>query len=101
MGRIAMIATLESLNSLLNVDSPAKFFVVIALILCVAVVVITIVVQLGMLSTHRAELEFKRDLVERGLSVDDIERILSAKPVGKAQMSRRKSAEADVSASRA
>lgn len=92
-----MIATLDSLNSLLNVDSPAKFFVVIALIVCVAVVFITIVVQLGTLSTHNAELQFKRDLVERGLSVDEIERVVSAKPAGKSQLSRRKSSEAQTS----
>ena len=29
--------------------------------------------------SHRNELEFKRDLVERGLSVEEIERIVSAK----------------------
>ena len=96
-----MLAMLESLNSLLNVDSHAKLLVMIALIGCVVVVVTTIVVQLGTLSTQKAELQFKRDLVERGLSVDEIERIVSAKPVSKARRSRSQSTEADASASRA
>jgi len=91
---------IDSLSSLLNVDTPAKFFVVIALIGCVVVVVTAIVVQLGWLASHQADLEFKRELVERGLSVDEIERIVSAKPVGKAQSSRRKSAEVEVSVAR-
>ena len=95
-----MIATLDSLNSLLNVDSPAKFFVVIALIVCGAVVLVAIVVLLSTLSTHNVELQFKRDLVERGLSVDEIERIVSAKPAGKAPSSRRKPTEASASTSR-
>jgi hypothetical protein len=95
-----MLAMLESLNSLLNVDSHAKLLVVIALIGCVVVVVTTIVVTLGTLSTHKAELQFKRDLVERGLSVDEIERIVSAKPISKTRRSRSQSTEAGASASR-
>ena len=91
---------IESLSSLLNVDTPAKFFVVIALIGCVVVVVTAIVVQLGWLASHRADLEFKRELVERGLSIDEIERIVSAKPISKAQSSRRKSAEVEASVAR-
>jgi len=100
MGRIAMIAMLDSLNSLMDVDSPAKFFVVIALISGLVILVTVIVMQLGWLASHRAELEFKRDLVERGLSVDEIERIVSAKPITKAQPSRRKPAEVEASVAR-
>jgi hypothetical protein len=95
-----MIATLDALNSLLNVDSPAKFFVVIALIVSAAVVFVAIVVLLSTLSTHNAELQFKRDLVERGLSVDETERIVSAKPAGKVPLSCRKPTEASASTSR-
>jgi|SRR6187401_2608525 hypothetical protein len=100
MGRIAMIAMLDSLSSLMDVDSPAKFFVVIALISGVVILVTVIVMQLGWLASHRAELEFKRDLVERGLSVDEIERIVSAKPVSKAKPTRKLSTEVGASVAR-
>lgn len=91
---------IDSLTSLLHVDTPPKFFVVIALISGVVGLVTIIVMQLGRLASHQADLEFKRDLVERGLSVDEIERIVSAKPVSKAQSRRRQSAEAKASVAR-
>ena len=95
-----MLAMFDSLSSLFNVETPAKFFVAMALIGCVAGVVTIIVVQLGSLASHQADLAFKRELVERGLSVDEIERIVSAKPISKARRSRGRFAEADAGASR-
>ncbi len=35
--------------------------------------------QIRKYACYRHELEFKRDLVERGLSVDEIERVVAAK----------------------
>jgi hypothetical protein len=35
--------------------------------------------QVRKYASHRHELEFKRDLVERGLSIDEIERVVAAK----------------------
>ena len=95
-----MIALSDSLTSLLNVETPPKFFVVMALISCVACVVMTVIVQLGRLARHQADLEFKRDLVERGLSVDEIERIVSAKPISNSQPGCRQPAEAEASVAR-
>jgi hypothetical protein len=35
--------------------------------------------QVRKYASHRHELEFKRDLVERGLSIDEIERVVAAR----------------------
>jgi hypothetical protein len=35
--------------------------------------------QVRKYASHRHELEFKRDLVERGLSIEEIERVVAAK----------------------
>ena len=91
---------LESLNSLLHVDTPPKFFVVIALIAGVVGVVAIIAVLISRLASHRAELEFKRDLVERGLSIDEIERVVSAKPMSKSALTRRQPTEVGASVAR-
>jgi len=39
----------------------------------------TVAAQVRKYASHRHELEFKRDLVERGLSIDEIERVVAAK----------------------
>ena len=39
----------------------------------------TVAAQFRKYVSHRHELEFKRDLVERGLSIDEIERVVAAK----------------------
>jgi hypothetical protein len=97
---IATINLADWLGSLLNAETPAQFFVLIALIGCTAAVLITLFVQVARYASHRAELSFKRELVDRGLSVDEIERIVSTKPTSKAQPGRRPSVEAQTSAAR-
>jgi hypothetical protein len=83
-----MIATSQALDTLLNFDSPAKFFVVLAVIGSVAATIITVVVQLSRYASHRADLNFKREMVERGLSVEEIERVLAAKSADTTQVNR-------------
>ena len=97
---IATINLADWLGSLLNAETPAQFFVLIALIGCTAAVLITLFVQVARYASHRAELSFKRELVDRGLSVDEIERIVSAKPISKAQLARGQSAEVAASVAR-
>ncbi len=48
-------------------------------VLCVISVVTIIAEQARKFACHRQELAFKRDLVERGLSVDEVERLVSVK----------------------
>ena len=55
-------------------------WIVTIVLICVAASVITsIAKQLRKYACHRNEVELKRDLVERGLSVEEIERIVAAK----------------------
>jgi hypothetical protein len=56
-----------------------NWIVAIVLICVVASVITSIAKQLRKYACHRNEVELKRDLVERGLSIDEIERILAAK----------------------
>jgi hypothetical protein len=57
----------------------SNWIVAIVLICVVSGVVSSFTKQVRKYVSHRHELEFKRDLVERGLSVDEIERIVAAK----------------------
>jgi hypothetical protein len=69
----------ELVRMIVSMPTPFNMVVVVVLIGCVAGVLSGIVKQIRMYASHRQELEFKRELVERGLSVDEIERIVSAK----------------------
>ena len=53
--------------------------VLVVLIGSVFGVIGTIATQIRIYATHRADVHFKRELVERGLSVDEIERVIGAK----------------------
>ena len=48
-------------------------------VLCLISVVSIVAKQTRKFASHRQELAFNRDLVERGLSVDEIERLVAAK----------------------
>ena len=72
----------EAFNSL---GSPWNMIVLVVLISGLGSVVKTIVKQTRAYASHRAELNLKRELVERGLSVDEIERIVTVKSASDAQ----------------
>jgi hypothetical protein len=57
----------------------SNWIVLIVLICVLSGVVTSFFKQVRKYVSHRHELEFKRDLVERGLSVEEIERIVAAK----------------------
>ena len=57
----------------------SNWIVVIVMVCVLSGVVSSFAKQIRKYVSHRHELEFKRDLVERGLSVDEIERIVAAK----------------------
>lgn len=57
----------------------SNWVVVIVLICVLSGVVTSFAKQVRKYVSHRHELEFKRDLVERGLTVDEIERIVASK----------------------
>jgi len=72
----------DAFNSL---GSPWNMIVLVVLISGLGSVVKTIVKQTRAYASHRAELILKRELVERGLSVDEIERIVTVKSASDAQ----------------
>jgi hypothetical protein len=57
-----------------------NMFLVVPLALIGFAVVGTIATYIHKYASDQRDLDFKRDLVERGLSVDEIERIVAAKP---------------------
>jgi hypothetical protein len=64
-----------------SLESPFSMFVLIVLIGCMVPVVSTITTAIDKYMSHRADLQFKRELVERGLSVEEIERIVAARTI--------------------
>jgi hypothetical protein len=56
-----------------------NWIVLIMLICVVSGVITSIAKQIRKYGCHRSETELKRELVERGLSVEEIERVISAK----------------------
>jgi hypothetical protein len=69
---------IEVFRAIIGMPVPFNMVVVIVLIGCIAGVLTSIVKQIRKYASLRHELEFKRELVERGLSVDEIERIVRA-----------------------
>ncbi len=72
-------------NAIANLGEPWNMIVLVVMIGSVAGVVSTIAKQTRKYASHRAEINLKRDLVERGLSVDEIERIVTVKSASEAQ----------------
>ena len=69
----------ETLNSITGIPSPFNMIVLVVLISCAAGIVTSLFKELRKFACHRQELNLKRDLVERGLSIDEIERVIAAK----------------------
>jgi hypothetical protein len=72
----AMYLMLHSIIT--GIPAPFNMVVLIVLISCVAGVAGTLVKEVRKFACHRQELVWKRDLVERGLSVEEIERVVAA-----------------------
>jgi hypothetical protein len=79
----------------ITAGGPFGIVVLCVLIGTAGTLISLIVNQIGSYATHRADLQLKRELVERGLSVEEIERIVSAKPLTEAQPERGPSVLAD------
>ncbi len=67
----------KTLNSITDIPSPFNMIVLVVLISCAAGIVTTLFKELRKFACHRQELNLKRDLVERGLSIDEIERVVA------------------------
>ena len=69
----------ETLNLITGIPSPFNMIVLVVLISCAAGIVTSLFKEIRKFACHRQELNLKRELVERGLSIDEIERVIAAK----------------------
>ncbi len=67
-------------QAIMGLGTPFNMIVMVVLIGCVTGVLIEIAKQIRKYGCHRQELEFKRELVERGLGAEEIERIVRSQP---------------------
>jgi hypothetical protein len=66
-------------QSLVNISPPFNMVVFVVLIASVVGLIGTLATQVRRYANHRADTQLKCDLVERGLSAEEIERIVAAK----------------------
>lgn len=64
------------LRILTVIPSPFNMVVLIVLIACIAGVLTEVARQVRAYLSHRDELELKREMIESGMTADEIERIL-------------------------
>jgi hypothetical protein len=71
-----------AVNDLLNVDSDNRFALYVIIIGCITGVISTIVIftssTINSIHRRRVEAEMKRDMIERGMSADEIAKIIEA-----------------------
>lgn len=72
-------AMYDLFHSLLNLPTPFNMIVLVVLIGTVGGLIGKVIVQSRAYASHRADLQFKREMVERGLNADEIEQIVAAK----------------------
>jgi hypothetical protein len=71
-----------------SIGPPWNMIVLVMLISCVAGVFKALAKQSRIYGSHRAEMNLKREMVERGLSADEIERIVAARSESDVQSDR-------------
>ena len=72
----------EFFKSIISISPPFNMIVLVVLFGSASTAIATLVTQIRKYASHRQELEFKRDLVERGLGAEEIERVLQARSPG-------------------
>jgi hypothetical protein len=65
-------------RGILSIPAPFNMVVLIVLIACTMGTISSLFKQIRKYGCHRRDIDLKRELVERGLSVDEIERIVAA-----------------------
>jgi hypothetical protein len=65
-------------QSILHMQAPFNMVVLVVLIGSVAGVIKIAATEIRKFGCHRQDIEFKREMVDRGLSAEEIERILAA-----------------------
>lgn len=75
-----MPAMTEIVKLIVSIAPPFNMIVFIVLFGSAAGVLSTIATQIRKYGCHRQDIDFKRELVDRGLSANEIERIIAARP---------------------
>lgn len=70
----------ELIDKLISIPTPFNMVVIIALVGCGVGLLGSIATQIRRYGCHRQDIEFKRELVDRGLDAEEIERIVQARP---------------------
>ena len=73
---------LEIVQKITDIPPPFNMIVLIVLICASAGIVTSIAKEIRKYACHRQELDFKRELLDQGLSSNEIEHVVSAKPKG-------------------
>lgn len=68
----------ELFQAIIGIGVPFNMIILVALFGCATGAVTGIAAQLRKYACHRQEIDFKRELVERGLSAAEIEQIVTA-----------------------
>ena len=63
---------------ILKLGAPFSMVVMIVLISCAAGAIKIVATEIRKFGCHRQDIDFKREMVDRGLSAEEIERILAA-----------------------
>ena len=74
-----MESVIELLKGILSIPIPFNMIVLVVLFFSVAGVFTSAFKQIRKYACYRREVDLKRELVERGFSVEEIERIVAAK----------------------
>ena len=71
------------MQGIFRLETPFNMVAVIIMIIMAASVLTALITQIRKYACHRQELDFKREMLDRGLSTDEIEQIVQAKGLGK------------------
>lgn len=67
------------LHSISNIPTPFNMIVWVVLICSIASVLTALFRETRKLACHRQELDFKRELLDRGMTADEIERVVRSR----------------------
>jgi len=81
--RIEILQPESSMSSILQqiiaMRTPFNMIVLVVIVSCGAGLVTSLAKQCRKYACHRQELDFKRDLLDRGMAIDEIERLVRAR----------------------
>ena len=72
----------EAIRSIIDIPVPFNMIVLVVLFGTAAGLIGTIAKQMRKWACHRQDMEFKRELLDRGMGVDEIERVVRARSPG-------------------